>query len=207
MANFWTDATSEDPKRNFRFLVGITSMEGNAEWFAKKVSRPNFNIEQTEHMFLNHTFYYPTRTKWDPVTLTLVDPVSPDAINQLLQIVKFSGYDPSVLNLAERGTTITKAASVGQLNSVVIKMINGENTEILEEWTLHSPFITKVAMSELDYSNDDLSSIDIEFRYDWASCVVPNANTSAINVNAGNAEAQEMFTKIQGLNANIDKIF
>ena len=60
MANFWTDATSEDPKRNFRFLVGITSMEGNAEWFAKKVSRPNFNIEQTEHMFLNHTFYYPT---------------------------------------------------------------------------------------------------------------------------------------------------
>ena len=86
-------------------------------------------------------------------------------------------------------------------------MINGENTEILEEWTLHSPFITKVAMSELDYSNDDLSSIDIEFRYDWASCVVPNANTSAINVNAGNAEAQEMFTKIQGLNPNIDKIF
>ena len=207
MANFWTDATSEDPKRNFRFLVGITSMEGNAEWFAKKVSRPNFTIEQTEHMFLNHTFYYPTRTKWDPVTLTLVDPVNPDAINQLLQIIKFSGYDPSALNLAQRGTTTTKAASVAQLNSVVIKMINGQNSEILEEWTLHSPFITKVNMTELDYSNDDLSSIDIEFRYDWASCVVPASNVAPINVNAGNAEGADMFAKIQSLNAATDKIF
>lgn len=205
--NFWTDATSEDPKRNFRFLVGITSMEGNAEWFAKKVSRPNFSIEQTEHNFLNHTFYYPTRTKWDPVTLTLVDPVNPDAINQLLQIIKFSGYDPSVLTDSQRGTTTTKAASVAQLNSVVIKMINGQNTEILEEWTLHSPFITKVGMSELDYGNDDLSSVDIEFRYDWASCVVPSSNVQPITVNGTNAEGADMFAKIQSLNAATDKIF
>ena len=182
-------------------------MEGNAEWFAKKVSRPNFTIEQTEHMFLNHTFYYPTRTKWDPVTLTLVDPVNPDAINQLLQIIKFSGYDPSALNLAQRGTTTTKAASVAQLNSVVIKMINGQNTEILEEWTLHSPFITKVNMSELDYSNDDLSSIDIEFRYDWASCKIPSGNIKAAKFNGRNAEGLDMVKKINSLNDDIEKIF
>jgi hypothetical protein len=173
--NFWTDSLSQDPKRNFRFLVRISSLEATATWYAKKVSRPNFTVEQTEHNYLNHTFYYPTRTKWDPVTLTLVDPVSPDAMNQILQIIKFSGYDPSALTTGNPvGTTNTKAAATGMLNSVEIEMIDGEANR-LEMWTLNSPFITKVGMSELDYSNDDLASIDLELRYDWATCLTPNA--------------------------------
>jgi len=86
-------------------------------------------------------------------------------------------------------------------------MINGQNTEILEEWTLHSPFITKVGMSELDYGNDDLSSIDIEFRYDWASCVVPSNNVEPINVNSRNAEGAAMFAKIQSLSPTTNDIF
>ena len=203
--SFWTDSLSQDPKRNFRFLVYITSMKESATWHAKKVSRPNFTVEQSEHNYLNHTFYYPTRTKWEPVQLTLVDPVSPDAMNQILQIIKFSGYDPSALGLSNpAGTTNTKAAATGMLNSVIIEMINGENSAALEKRTLNSPFITKVGMSELDYSNDDLSAIDLEIRYDWATC--ETLNVTNVPKPAG-AEASSMYDAVTANKPNRKIIF
>ena len=146
---FWTDSTTQDPKRNYRFLVSIGNMDNGAQWFAKSVSRPSFTVEKTEHMFLNHTFKYPTRTKWDDITVTLVDPVTPDAVNQTMQIIKASGYDPSILTTTDYGTTATKAASVGALGSVTISMVDGVHTgdtglPFLEKWTLNAPFITGV---------------------------------------------------------------
>jgi len=170
---FWTDATAQDPKRNYRFLVTIGSMEFGAQWIAKSVSRPSFTVETTEHSFLNHTFYYPTRTKWDEITCTLVDPVTPDAALQTAQIVKASGYDPSILTSVDYGTTTTKAAAVGALNSVTIAMVEGihsgdSHKPFIEKWTLHAPFLTGAKFSELAYDNDDLSTIELTIRYDWA---------------------------------------
>ena len=33
-------------------------------------------------------------------------------------------------------------------------------------------FLKKVSFSDLDYENDDLTTIDIALRYDWAECVI-----------------------------------
>ena len=194
---FWTDSTAQDPKRNYRFLVSIGNMDNGAQWFAKSVSRPNFTIDSTEHNFLNHTFYYPTRTKWDEITCTLVDPVTPDAANQTLQIIKASGYDPSILTTTDYGTTTTKAAAVGALGSVTISVVEGVHSgdatlPFLEKWTLHSPFITGVSFSELAYDNDDLATIELKFRYDWASCEVRSENQIQVAVNAA-SEAEDML--------------
>tara|TARA_R110002074_G_scaffold235137_2_gene407005 strand:+ start:1592 stop:2239 length:648 start_codon:yes stop_codon:yes gene_type:complete len=196
---FWTDSTTQDPKRNYRFLVSIGNMDNGAQWFAKGVSRPSFTVEKTEHMFLNHTFKYPTRTKWDDITVTLVDPVTPDAVNQTMQIIKASGYDPSILTSADYGTTATKAASVGALGSVTISMVDGVHTgdtslPFLEKWTLNAPFITGVKLSDLAYDNDDLATIELTFAYDWASCEVRSENQIEVAVNSG-SEAEDMLAQ------------
>ena len=172
---FWTDATLQDPKRAYRFLVTLGTMENGAQWYAKSVTKPSFTIGTTEHKFLNHTFYYPTRTEWSEITLTLVDPVSPDAANSTLAIVKASGYDPSLLTSATYGTTTSKKAATSALGSLKIQQVDSKNSPI-ETWTLWNPFLTGAKFSDLAYDSDEMSSIELSVRYDWAYLETENAS-------------------------------
>ena len=63
---FWTteaQMSTKDPKRGFRFRVQFDGLVvGPIVWFAKQVSKPNFTITESKHSFLNHNFYYPSRS-------------------------------------------------------------------------------------------------------------------------------------------------
>jgi len=186
---FWTDGgTDVDPKRNFRFRVEINGFVSNTNaasteteslvWWAKKVQKPNFSVAEVKHVFLGHTFYYPGKTEWQEITMTLVDPVTPNAMAILSKIHEDSGYQ---LPKADGDlVTQSKSKSNSALGSVVIKQIDAEGNAV-ETWTLKNPFLKKVSFSDLDYENDDLTTVDLSFRYDWATCDTgpANLNTSA----------------------------
>ena len=172
---FWTSVskTDNDPKRNFRWKIEIGGMvdghdstEG-AVWWAKKVTKPNFNITESKHSFLNHTFYWPGRTEWQTVSLTLVDPVSPDAAALTTAIIASAGYKiPTNGDMLE---TVSKGKMIDALGRVIITQISNDGVTPLETWTLQNPFIKTVKFGDLDYENDDLTQIELEFRYDWAT--------------------------------------
>jgi len=126
-----------------------------------------------EHNFLNHKFYYPGRAEWAEVTVTLVDPVSPDAAINTAAILRAGGYSPPK-NVNDT-TTISKQASVAAMGSVVISQINSVG-DAVETWTLWNPFITGVTYGDLDYSSDEMTEITLTIRYDWA---VIEAQTSS----------------------------
>ena len=42
---FWSNPT-DNPKRSFRFQV---TFDDKVMWYAKKVSRPSYSIQNTEH--------------------------------------------------------------------------------------------------------------------------------------------------------------
>jgi len=165
---FWTDSTGQDPKRQYRFLVVIGNYPEGATWYAKKVDKPAFAVTEAKHNYLNHTFYYPGRVEWQEVGVTLVDPVSPDAVANTLAIVQASGYKPPS-NFTET-TTMSKAASIASLGGVVVQMIDHAGNAI-ETWTLNGAWIKDAKFGTLDYSGDDLIEIELKFRYDWADCV------------------------------------
>ena len=172
---FWTDATGQDPKRQFRFLVTIGNMPNGAVWFAKKAEKPGFSITEIKHSYLNHNFYYPGRVDWKPISITLVDPVSPDAVANTLSIIGGSGYrvPKTMATNPENTTTISKAGSVHALGGVVIQQIDAQGTAV-ETWSLNGAFITDVGYSGLDYGTDELVEVTLKFRYDWADCVTAN---------------------------------
>ena len=90
---FWSDATGQDPKRQYRWVMRIASIPA---YVIKTVTKPSFTVTEVEHKYLNHTYYYPGRVTWNSVTLTLADPVNPDVANTLTNIVKNSGYTPAL---------------------------------------------------------------------------------------------------------------
>jgi len=53
---------------------------------------------------------------------------------------------------------------------VVISILNASGIPI-EIWTLNNAFIKSAKYGDLDYSSDDLRTVEMTFRYDWATCV------------------------------------
>lgn len=166
--NFWTSA-NVDPKRKYRFIVELAGVGGiGSVWFAKTVDKPEITIGTGEVDFMQHKFYYPGRVEWNEIGLTLVDPVSPDATEILLDILQDSGYT-GPMEAKNTLQSISKGAESNALGQVIIKQVSADG-EIQEEWVLNSAIITKIGWGDLDYSSEDLSDISISFRYDWATC-------------------------------------
>lgn len=199
---FWTDATME-PKRAYRWIAIIGNMPSGASYYVKTVKKPSVEITKAEHNYLNHTFKYPGRVKWSTVSMTLVDPVNPDASQNLAAILENSGY--IVPGKPSHVTTISKAGMVNSLGKVQIIQFNdgstgtlvnsgndrappdalrvGELSNDIEVWTLNNPIITKIDFGgELDYSKEDLTSLSIDFEYDWAELETANAQSLPANI-------------------------
>ena len=173
MAEFWTQGKLE-PKRQYRWQVNLGGFGQEIAYVAKKVNKPEITVEEASHKYLNHTYYYPGRTTWNTVTMTLVDPLDVNSSERLGRLLYESGYqvpkDPNDV------TTISKAGSNVLMGAVTIMQFKaGEggganNTDdIVETWTLNNPFIKKVNFGSLDYSNEDLVDVELEIRYDFAT--------------------------------------
>ena len=176
---FWTEGGSaKDPKRNFRFKVIINGFisannnlpenvagENSIVWWAKKVQKPNWTVAESKHVFMGHSFYYPGKLEWQEISLTLVDPVSPNATAILSHLTERSGYKLPQVNEAFETQSKQKAQSA--LRDVIIEQIDS-NDVMVERWKLHHPFLKKVSFSDLDYENDELTTVDVTLRYDWA---------------------------------------
>ena len=189
--NFGDDASLRDPKRNFRFKVEFSNVDsktgGPILWFAKSVNKPSFTVATSEHKYLNHTFYYPGSVTWNEITIELVDPVDPDVAATISSIVQESGYaPPSYVNSLG---TMSKAGAASSLGQVFISQIDGTG-QTIEKWTLWNAFVQDVKYGDLEYGNDELTSISVVLRYDWARL----ETTTAGSVTAGGAGIQNFFT-------------
>jgi len=189
---FWStnfgeeNAEYKDPKRKFRFTVefqGISADPGGAAlWYAKSVTKPSFTINTAEHKYLNHTFFYPGSVAWQDVSLTLVDPVSPDMTATFSDILQLSGYKPPTDASTDSMGTMSKAKSASALGTVLISQIDADGNQI-ETWTLWNAFISEVKYGDLAYGEDDLVEMTVTMKYDWAR--VKTTNESAATQGGG----------------------
>lgn len=195
---FWTDGRIE-PKRQNRWIVQFDGIHNGNMFFANKVTRPAIEVSKKEHKFLNHTFNYPGRVTWQPVTLTMVDTAgggtenssTVDVMANLMDILAESGYMVP-LNANSLGT-ISKEKAVNNLssgggagsaparsNGITIQMVNEDGVTV-EQWKLMNAFITKFTPSELSYEEDGIATIDIEITYDY--CVFDGSRPSTTQFN------------------------
>lgn len=179
MANFWS-TNNVEPKRNFRFQVQLGGTSAPILWWAKTVTIPAYDVSEVEHNYLDNKFYFPGRVSWNEVSMTLVDPISVDAVTQTNKILEDMGY--TVKANEKSKTTMSKknaAAQDGPLPAVVISVLNADG-DAIEVWTLRNAFLKSAKFGDLDYSSDDLRTVEMTVRYDWAQCNT-KGNTEAPN--------------------------
>ena len=160
--------SSIEPKRNFRFLVQLGD---DVIWWAKTVKTPSFSSSPVEHNYLDNKYFFPGRVTWEDVSMTLVDPVSIDAVKKTNEYIigKNGEVNYKVKQEGDNEFTVSKRKAVGALGQVTITVLGAEG-DAIETWTLNNAFITSAAYGDLDYSNDELRTVDMTIKYDWASC-------------------------------------
>ena len=187
---FWTDVgpTDADPKRGFRWQISFDALGGEGQsiiWFAKKVSKPNFTMTESKHSFLNHNYYWPGRVEWQEISLTLVDPVSPNAVANTNKIIAGMGYRlPSAQMTDLDMSSMSKGKSQGALGVVTISQLDA-NGKPIEVWTLKQAWLKSVKFGELSYEDDNLVEIELGMRYDWATCEIDGEEGSPYYSTAG----------------------
>jgi hypothetical protein len=194
--SFWTDAKLE-PKRQNRWVVQFDGVHIGNMYFATKVGRPSVEVSNKEHKFLNHTFNYPGRVTWKPISLTMVDVAGggedPATLNgslkNVFKILQTAGYvvPESATDGANLGT-IAKSRAVTRLssntntagsNGITIRMVDADGKTV-EHWTLKNAFITKFTPSELSYEDDGIATVDIEITYDYCEFKTTDADTDVL---------------------------
>jgi len=132
----------------------------------KTAAKPQFTVSSITHQFVAHTFYYPGRITWNELEITLVDPVFPDASAIIAKTLQASGYAlPGEPQNSER--SFSKQMSIAALGQPAIQQIDGRGNTI-EEWTLKNAWISAANFGTLSYEAEEMLSISLTFRYDWA---------------------------------------
>ena len=166
-SEFWANPGTE-PKRAYRWVMRFNIPTENylQEWLIKKVSRPSWSVTESTHSFLNHTFYYPGRMEYDEMSVTLVDPITPNGAIAIRNLFADAGYITPDLASQNYQTMSKKGWQDAGLGNIEIEQLD-HNGKGLEVWTLFNSWIKNCNLNELDYESDDMLNIDLTLRYDY----------------------------------------
>lgn len=172
--SFWTE-TSLEPRRSFRFRLGSTNgLElgdtGRSPywWSAKKVDKPSFTVNSNKYRLINHEINVPGIVSWNPISIEIVD-VGKTVTDLLSQLSDF-GYNPQELS---KDTGLAKAKGLSEIGNIRIEQIKGGKKEdgggeVLETWKLEGAFISEIRFGNLDYSSDEIVTLNLTITYDYA---------------------------------------
>ena len=163
--NFWTAPAKTDPKRNFRFRI---TLFGEQIWWAKDVDQPAATMSKTSHDFMMHKFHWPSKLTWNEVSMTLVDPVTPGTLDQLLLTLQDTGYIIPANPNDGAYSSISKAGATNATGTVLIEVLDAQGAP-LHQWKLNNAFVLEVSPSKLSYTDEELMTVALKLSYDWAT--------------------------------------
>lgn len=147
-----------EPLRKNRWILRFPSDLGIQEWWAQNASRPTVNQSETEIPFLNTSTWVTGRYIWDPVRVTLRDPIGPSASQAIMEWYR----------LHSESVTGRQGYAAGYKRNVEIEMLDPTGV-VVSKWVLVNAFMSgTVSFGDLDYSSNDLATIEFQLRYDYA---------------------------------------
>ena len=147
--------TPFEPKTKNRFIMYI---EGIPSYLVRTANRPQIQFEEIVLDHINVKRYIKGKGAWQPIDITLYDPVVPSAAQGVMEWVRL--HHESVTGRDGYSDFYKKEVRFNLLGPVGDKV---------EEWVLHGAFIQTANFNDLDFANGtDVADISLTLRYDYA---------------------------------------
>lgn len=161
-------------QQSFRFLLNVGGLDVA---FIQDVKRPATTIDYQGYDYLGYEMKFPKKIKWDPISFTVIEThderVLGSVLGNLLQKYQTSGYNYPSRVSPTSFKSISKNSLVNNFGSMKINTLD-PNGRILDSWKIYNPMVSKITPSSLKYSEDALTTIQVEVVYDWAEYAIGN---------------------------------
>lgn len=144
-----------EPKKKNRFILRFPSSLGINEWYVTSSKRPSSKINSIEIPFLNTSTYVAGRFTWDEITVQFKDPIGPSAMQALMEWFR----------LHAESVTGRMGYASGYKKDIELEMLDPTGV-VIEKWILQGCFLMNLSGGDLNYSQDELSTIDVTIRPD-----------------------------------------
>ena len=146
--------TPFEPKLKNRYVMSIDGIPG---YLIKTAARPSITFEEVELHHMNVKRYVHGKATWEPIEVTLYDPVVPSAAQGVMEWIRL--HHESVTGRDGYSDFYKKDITFNVLGPV---------GDVVEEWLLKGAFIQAANFNDLDYSSSDPVDISLTLRYDYA---------------------------------------
>ena len=146
--------TAFEPKLQNRFLMKI---DGIPAYLIKTATRPTINFETIELDHINIKRYIKGKGAWEPIEISLYDPVVPSGAQAVMEWVR----------LSHESVTGRDGYSDFYKKNVNFKVL-GPVGDIIEKWTLYGTYIGDASFGDLDFTDSQPVEIALQLVYDYA---------------------------------------
>tara|TARA_A100001515_G_scaffold102812_1_gene83418 strand:+ start:149 stop:637 length:489 start_codon:yes stop_codon:yes gene_type:complete len=146
--------TPFEPKLKNRFIMQI---DGINAYLIKAMNRPQIESEEVALPHMNVTRYVKGRTQWQPLDITLYDPIVPSASQQVLEWIR----------LHHESVTGRDGYSDFYKKNITFNLL-GPVGDVVEEWELNGAYIQSANFGDLAFESSDPVDITLTLRYDYA---------------------------------------
>tara|TARA_R110000824_G_scaffold242099_1_gene430813 strand:- start:94 stop:582 length:489 start_codon:yes stop_codon:yes gene_type:complete len=146
--------TPFEPKLKNRFIMQIGGINA---YLIKTATRPQIQFDEVILEHMNVTRYVKGKGRWQPIEITLYDPVVPSAAQQVMEWIRLS--HESVTGRDGYADFYKKDVSFQVLGPV---------GDVVEEWELKGTFIQEANFGDLAFESSDPIEISLTLKYDYA---------------------------------------
>jgi hypothetical protein len=171
---FWSDSNLREPLRQNRWYITFPGNDYLQQYVyaLKECSKPQYKIETTSHVLLNHTFNFPKNLIWQPISVKMVSARTGNKADGKSFDLKSLSH--GILSALSKSYIIPEHVQNVQISKVnltdsSIQIIQVDaNGIIVETWILKNSMINSVNFGNLSYNNEDFVEVTFEIIYDYA---------------------------------------
>ena len=146
--------TNFEPKMKNRYVMEI---ENIPSYLVKAMNRPTIQFETISLDHINVKRKLQGKADWQDITITLYDPIVPSAAQKVMDWIR----------LGHESITGRRGYADFYKKDITFYLL-GPVGDKIEQWTLKGAFIQQANFGELDFSSNEVATIELTLSYDYA---------------------------------------